>query len=60
MAGIRERYNDVLKILSSCMPRLLSIVCKGRYSSLSRNYMSQFHFVSYVCVCARVFDCLFL
>ncbi|KAM4079537.1 hypothetical protein ACB094_09G123500 [Castanea mollissima] len=29
MNGIRERYNDVLKILSSCMPRLLSIVCKG-------------------------------
>ncbi|KAK9986731.1 hypothetical protein SO802_031682 [Lithocarpus litseifolius] len=29
MNGIRERYNDVLKILSSCMPCLSSIVCKG-------------------------------
>lgn len=29
MNGIRERYNDVLKILSSCMSGLLSIVCKG-------------------------------
>lgn len=31
-AGIRERYNDLLKILCSCMSRLLSIVCKGRYA----------------------------
>ncbi|GLT55250.1 hypothetical protein SLA2020_283890 [Shorea laevis] len=29
MNGIRERYNDLLKILCSCMSRLLSIVCKG-------------------------------
>ncbi|XP_059462765.1 uncharacterized protein LOC132191689 isoform X2 [Corylus avellana] len=29
MNGIMERYNDLLKILCSCMSRLLSIVCKG-------------------------------
>lgn len=29
MNGIRERYNDLLKIVCSCMPHLLRIVCKG-------------------------------
>lgn len=64
MAGIRERYNDVLKILSSCMPRLLSIVCKGRYCSILRNYMCHLLGIAIpfciLCVCVRACVCVCL
>lgn len=32
LAGIRDRYVDLLKILSTCLPDLAGIVSKERYS----------------------------